>query len=141
MRLSVFMVTTLPSQLVIDFQKIYAGYIPAASLTEQAISERLKKTGTRIYATMFNERHIGAVKVKIDDVTAHLSQLTVRDLTRRRGVGKNLLTQIEKLLRVEGIQHIEYNLQEVYEKEYLATQAFLSNSGYLLNEHIATKQL
>ena len=141
MRLSVFMVSTLPSQLVIDFQKIYAGYIPAASLTEQAISERLKETGTRIYATMFNERHIGAVKVKIDDVTAHLSQLTVRDLTRRRGVGKNLLTQIEKLLRVEGIQHIEYNLQEVDEKEYLATQAFLSNSGYLLNEHIATKQL
>lgn len=141
MRLSVFMVSTLPSQLVIDFQKIYAGYIPAESLTEQAISELLKETGTRIYATMFNERHIGAVKVNIDDATAHLSQLTVRDLTRRRGVGKNLLTQIEKLLRVEGIQHIEYNLQEVDDKEYLATQAFLSDSDYLLNEHIATKQL
>lgn len=141
MRLSVFMVSALPAQLVIDLQKIYADYLPADSLTEQAISESLQEKGTRVYATMFNERHIGAAKVNISGSKATLSQLTVRDLTRRRGVGKNLLVQIEKSLMQEGIKQIEYNLQEVAEKECLSTQAFLVDSGYTLNGHIAIKQL
>jgi GNAT superfamily N-acetyltransferase len=141
MRLSVFVVSALPAQLVIDLQKIYAGYLPAESLTEQAISAILQDTSTRLYATMFNERHIGAAKVNINGSKAILSQLTVRDLTRRRGVGKNLLVQIEKLLIAEGIELIEYSLQEVAEKEQLSTQAFLVNSGYSLNGHIAQKRL
>ena len=141
MRLSVFMVPALPAQLVIDLQKIYADYLPAASLTEKAISETLQETGTRVYATMFNERHIGAVKVNISGSKATLSQLTIRDLTRRRGVGKNLLVQIEKSLIQEGMKQVEYNLQEVAEKEYLSTQAFLADSGYSLDGYIATKHI
>ncbi|WP_298942113.1 aspartate 1-decarboxylase autocleavage activator PanM [uncultured Psychromonas sp.] len=141
MRLSVFIANTVSTQLVIDLQKIYANYLPEASLTEQALAQLVTQTTSRLYMTMFNERHIGAVKVQINATQATLSQLTIRDLTRRRGVGKNLLKQLEKSLTTEGITDIEYNLEEVAEVELLATQAFLSDSGYQLNNHIATKKL
>ncbi len=141
MRLSVFIANTVSTQLVIDLQKIYANYLPEASLTDQALAELITQSSSRLYMTMFNERHIGAVKVQINATQATLSQLTIRDLTRRRGVGKNLLKQLEKSLTAEGMTDIEYNLKEVAEVELLATQAFLSDSGYQLNNHIATKKL
>ena len=141
MRLSVFIANTVSTQLVIDLQKIYANYLPEASLTEQTLAELITQSTSRLYMTMFNERHIGAVKVQINATQATLSQLTIRDLTRRRGVGKNLLKQLEKSLTAEGMTDIEYNLKEVAEVELLATQAFLSDSGYQLNNHIATKKL
>ncbi len=141
MRLSVFIANTVSTQLVIDLQKIYANYLPEASLTEQTLAELITQSSSRLYMTMFNERHIGAVKVQINATQATLSQLTIRDLTRRRGVGKNLLKQLEKSLTAEGMTDIEYNLKEVAEVELLATQAFLSDSGYQLNNHIATKKL
>lgn len=141
MRLSVFIANTVSTQLVIDLQKIYANYLPKALLTEQALAELITQSTSQLYMTMFNERHIGAVNVQINATQATLSQLTIRDLTRRRGVGKNLLKQLEKSLTTEGITDIEYNLEEVAEVELLATQAFLSDSGYQLNNHIATKKL
>ncbi len=141
MRLSVFIADTLSNQLLIDLQKIYAGHLAPAALTEQAIKEQLAQADTKLYVTMFNERHIGAVNVKIQDTTAIFSQLAIRDLTRRRGVGKNLLKQIEKEIAAEGIKKIEYNLKEVLEDQYLATQAFFSDSGYTINNHIASKSL
>ena len=141
MRLSVFIANTPSTQLIIDLQKIYANYLPKASLTEQALAELVTQTTSRLYMTMFNERHIGAVNVQLNATQATLSQLTIRDLTRRRGIGKNLLKQIEKSLREEGIKDIEYDLKEVAEEQWLATQAFLSDSGYQLNNNIASKQL
>lgn len=141
MRLSVFIANTLSTQLVIDLQKIYLGHLPPQSLTEQAIASELTQTTSRLYVTMFNERHIGAVKVKLDVAQATLSQLAIRDLTRRRGIGKNLLKQIETSLTAEGIKEIKYDLKEVVEEQCLATQAFFSDSGYLINDYIATKQL
>ena len=141
MRLSVFIANTPSTQLIIDLQKIYANYLPEASLTEQVLAELITQTTSRLYMTMFNERHIGAVNVQLNATQATLSQLTIRDLTRRRGIGKNLLKQIEKSLREEGIKDIEYDLKEIAEEQWLATQAFLSDSGYQLNNNIASKQL
>ena len=141
MRLSVFIANTPSTQLIIDLQKIYANYLPEASLTEQVLAELITQTTSRLYMTMFNERHIGAVNVQLNATLATLSQLTIRDLTRRRGIGKNLLKQIEKSLREEGIKDIEYDLKEVAEEQRLATQKFLSDSGYQLNNNIASKQL
>lgn len=141
MRLSVFIADTLSNQLLIDLQKIYAGHLPPPALTEQAIKEQLAQADSKLYVTMFNERHIGAVNVKKQDTTAMLSQLSIRDLTRRRGVGKNLLKQIEKEVKVQGIKKIEYNLKEVSEDQSLATQAFFSDSGYTINNHIASKSI
>ena len=141
MRLSVFIANTPSTQLIIDLQKIYANYLPEASLTEQVLAELITQTTSRLYMTMFNERHIGAVNVQLNATLATLSQLTIRDLTRRRGIGKNLLKQIEKSLREEGIKDIEYDLKEVAEEQWLATQKFLSDSVYQLNNNIASKQL
>jgi len=90
---------------------------------------------------MFNERHIGGVKVQITGTTATLSQLQIRDLTRRRGVGKNLLTQVEKQLKAEGVAQVEYALTEVDESALLAIQAFLVNSDYQVNDGIAIKAI
>jgi len=141
MRLSVFIADTLSTQLVIDLQKIYGDYLPASSLTTEAITEQLNDSQSRLYLTMFNERHIGAVKVQITEATATLSQLQIRDLTRRRGVGKNLLKQVEKQLKAEGVTQIEYALTEVHESILLATQAFLVNSDYQINDGMAIKAL
>jgi len=141
MRLSVFIANKLSTQLIIDLQKIYADYLPSTDLTEQAITEQLQQTSSRLFVTMFNDRHIGAVKVTVTDNQATLSQLTIRDLTRRRGVGKNLLTQIQKILSTENITHIQYDLIEVTQTERSATQAFLSNSGYTIENNIAIKSI
>ena len=141
MRLSVFIADTLSTQLVIDLQKIYGDYLPATSLTTEAITEQLKDSESRLFMTMFNERHIGAVKVQITGATATLSQLQIRDLTRRRGVGKNLLRQVEKQLKTEGVTKVEYTLAEVAESAQLATQAFLVNSDYQVNDSIAVKAI
>ena len=64
MRLSVSIVDTLSTQLVIDLQKIYANYLPQELLTEQSIADEFSSSSFRLYVTMFNERHIGAVKVE-----------------------------------------------------------------------------
>ncbi|WP_409440314.1 aspartate 1-decarboxylase autocleavage activator PanM [Psychromonas sp. GE-S-Ul-11] len=141
MRLSVFIADTLSTQLVIDLQKIYGNYLPATSLTTEAITEQLNDSTSRLFLTMFNERHIGGVKVQITGTTATLSQLQIRDLTRRRGVGKNLLTQVEKQLKAEGVAQVEYALTEVDESALLATQAFLVNSDYQVNDGIAIKAI
>ena len=139
MRLSVFIANQPSPQLVIDLQKIYLDLSPKAALTEQSIVQTLLEKNTRLFMTMFNERHIGAVKVVTDTSKAVLSQLCIREITRRRGIGKNLLKQIEKQLAKETMKEVEYNLQEVSESELKATQLFLVDSGYTINENIASK--
>ena len=141
MRLSVFIANTLSTQLIIDLQKIYLTYLPESVVNEQAISKVLAQTSSRLYLTMFNERHIGAVKVQLDTTQATLSDLCIREITRRRGVGKNLLKQVEKSLASEGIKKITYDLKEISEEELLNTQAFLSDSHYNIINKIATKAL
>ena len=139
MRLSVFIANQPSPQLVIDLQKIYLDLLPKAALTEQSITQTLLEKNTRLFMTMFNERHIGAVKVVTDTSKAVLSQLCIREITRRRGIGKNLLKQIEKQLAKEAMKEVEYNLQEVNESELKTTQLFLVDSGYTINENIASK--
>jgi len=139
MRLSVFIANQPSAQLIIDLQKIYLDLLPKAALTEQSITQTLLEKNTRLFMTMFNDRHIGAVKVVTETSKAVLSQLCIREITRRRGIGKNLLKQIEKQLAKEAINEVEYNLQEVSENELKATQLFLVDSGYTINENIASK--
>lgn len=141
MRLSVFIAKIQSPQLIIDLQKIYNHILPEASLTEAAFNNMLSDTSSNTYVTMFNERHIGAVKVHINTTQAILSQLCIRDITRRRGIGKNLLKQIEKELTDKKIKNIQYDLKEVSQEEILNTEAFLLDSGYSVNDSIASKQL
>lgn len=141
MRLSVFIADTLSTQLTIDLQKIYLDLLPEQSLTEQALTSELSDPTLQWFVTMFNERHIGAVKVKRVNDEAILLQLCIRDLTRRRGVGKNLLREVEKSLISQGVKKIQYDLQEVAQEEWSTTHSFLLNSHYTITNHIATKQV
>ncbi len=50
----------------------------------------------RLYAARFNERLLGAVRVILRGVEGELSDLCVREVTRRRGVGQYL---VEETLR------------------------------------------
>ncbi|MFZ4834949.1 aspartate 1-decarboxylase autocleavage activator PanM [Rouxiella sp. Mn2063] len=51
-----------------------------------------------IFAARFNDRLLAAVKVKISGKTAELSDLLVREVTRRRGVGLYLLEEVQRQL-------------------------------------------
>jgi len=51
-----------------------------------------------LFAARFNDRLLAAVKVKITGKTAELSDLLVREVTRRRGVGLYLLEQVQQQL-------------------------------------------
>ena len=139
MRLSVFIADTLSTQLTIDLQKIYLNLLPEQLLTTQALAPELADSASQWFVTMFNERHIGAVKVHKTDNHAALSQLCIRDITRRRGVGKNLLREVEKSLISQGVNKIQYDLQEVSKDELLATHAFLLDCNYIITDKLATK--
>ena len=139
MRLSVFIAEQPSTQLIIDLKKIYLNYLPESEITESKISEILEKSS--LFMTMFNERHIGAVKVEKNSTTATLSQLCIREITRRRGIGKNLLKQIEKQLITDGMTEIQYNLQEVKESELITMQLFLKDSNYAIKGDVAYKKI
>lgn len=141
MRLSVFTVDTLSTQLIIDLQKIYSNIWPAASLTAQALNNIFITNTAQLFVTMFNERHIGSVKITIESEEATLSLLCVRDITRRRGIGKNLLKQVEKTLVENGLKGVRYDLTEIPSQHLLSTQAFLSDSGYCISGNMAEKEL
>ena len=141
MRLSVFIANQPSSQLITDLQKIYLVDLPEQSLTEQVIDKLFAQANSRLFMTMFNERHIGAVKVTTEAKKSTLSKLCIREITRRRGIGKNLLREVEKKLVSEGVDHIQYDLSEVKQNVVLATQAFLMDSGYLIDANIASKQI
>ena len=141
MRLSVFIANQTSPQLIIDLQKIYLDLLPVETLTEQAIQACLSEPCTRLFMTMFNERHIGAVKVVTEAKKAVLSQLCIREITRRRGIGKNLLKQVETQLVSEAINEVEYSLEEVNENELTIMQTFLQECGYTIKENIASKNI
>ncbi|TEW44747.1 aspartate 1-decarboxylase autocleavage activator PanM [Psychromonas algicola] len=141
MRLSVFIADQPSPQLIIDLQKIYSGLLATESLTEQAVHKLLSEPCTRLFMTMFNERHIGAVKVVTEAKKAVLSQLCIREITRRRGIGKNLLKQVETQLASEAINNVEYSLEEVNASELAAMQVFLEACGYTIKENIASKKI
>jgi len=141
MRLSVFIAEQVSQQLIIDLQKIYADLIPSDTFTEQALVDYISQPSQRLFMTMFNERHIGALKVSIVDNKATLSALSIREITRRRGVGKNLLKQVEKKLQAENISSVEYDLNEINSENRAITELFLNQCGYHVQDKIAVKTL
>ena len=68
----------------IDLGKIWPAQDPAALMLDD---------NQRIYAARFNERLLGAVRVTLRGVEGELSDLCVREVTRRRGVGQYLVEE------------------------------------------------
>ncbi|QUG73964.1 aspartate 1-decarboxylase autocleavage activator PanM [Erwinia sp. E602] len=87
MKLSVIRLQQLSAQDFIDLGKIWPRTeLPA--LAQQLSSEQ------QLYAAKFNDRLLAAVKVGIEGAHGRLTQLEVREVTRRRGVGLYLLEEV-----------------------------------------------
>ena len=140
MRLSVF--SPKPSaQLFIDLKKLYKGYLSDQQLTEDALKLLVDAPEKQFFVSLFNARHLGAVQVSVDQNKAVLSLLCVRDLTRRRGVGKNLLSEVEKQLREKKINCVSLSLTGIQENEQDGTVLFMQSCGYQHTENILNKSL
>lgn len=140
MRLSVFSPES-SSQLLIDLGKIYQDYFTDDQLTTESLQALIENEHSQLYVTMFNERHLGAVQVTVIEDQAQLRLLTVRDLTRRKGIAKNLLREVEKQLKMEGISEAKMELKEIKEEEKEGLTLFMQACGYQLSGDVFSKDL
>jgi len=91
MKLTIERLTTLSQQDLIDLGKIWPHQQP-----EQWQSGL--NGNKALFATRFNERLLGAVKLELDGERAQLQDLLVREVTRRRGVGLYLVQDVQRQL-------------------------------------------
>lgn len=140
MRLSVFS-PEHSTQLLIDLQKLYQGYLSPEQLTTESLQALIEDQQTQLFVTLFNARHLGAVRVNTTEQEARLSLLCVRDLTRRRGIAKNLLREVEKLLKNQNIAVVKMYLNEFSEKEKEGVTLFMQACGYSLTDGLFSKNL
>lgn len=140
MRLSVFSATS-SQQLLIDLKKIYQDYLTAEQLTPESLQAMVDDQQHQLFVTMFNERYLGAVQVSITGQQAQLALLTVRDLTRRRGVAKNLLREVEKDLKTKNATQVKMALTDIKEEEIEGLTLFMQACGYQLSNTTFSKNL
>lgn len=140
MRLSVFS-PEISQQLITDLQKLYQGYLSQQQLSEASIEKMLNTSNTTFFVTLFNARHLGAVQVSRNENSAQLNLLCVRDITRRRGVGKNLVREVEKQLKRDGLESITLSLSDMPKSEQEGIKLFLIACGYTFENAQLTKEL
>lgn len=129
MRLSCFQACQVEPQLLLDLTKIYNMSLAQA----QALVE---DKSVPLYVAMFNERHLAACKIKQQEKTATLYDFTVREITRRRGVGKFLLSQVEKVLAEQGYTEVKLSVPSSAEFD-----AFATFMGYTFDQQQWSKAL
>lgn len=140
MRLSVF--SPEPStQLFIDLQKIYQDYFTLEQLTKESLQALIEDQQSQLFVTLFNDRHLGAVRVDTTEQEATLSLLAVRELTRRRGIAKNLLNEVEKHLKNQNIAIVKMCLDEFPEQQKKGATLFMQACGYSLTDGLFSKNL
>ena len=83
----------------------------------------------RLYAARFNERLLAAVKVTINGSQGILNDLSVREVTRRRGVGQYL---VEEVMR-DNPQVTRWTLSKAGAQESLETAAFAKAMGFTVH--------
>ncbi len=98
MKLTIQKLTSLSAQDLIDLVKIWPQQTPADW-------QRALEGDNALFAAVFNERILGAVKVSLTGDSAELRDLLVREVTRRRGVGlyliEDTLAQMSQVKRWE----------------------------------------
>ena len=85
MKLTIIRLVTFTDQDHIDLAKVWPEYSPASLQVDET---------HHIYAARFNDRLLAAVRVTLLGTQGALDSLRVRDVTRRRGVGKYLLDEV-----------------------------------------------
>ncbi|MCW2269249.1 PanD maturation factor [compost metagenome] len=113
---------TTPSQQDLqDLARLYAD-APAWMLAgpEQALAlvSAALEDGSLI-AARFNDRLLGAARLQREDVAWQLSDLCVRSLTRRRGVGLRLVNEAQRLAQEAGAGLRLFSKQESAEMNAL----------------------
>ncbi|WP_318357027.1 aspartate 1-decarboxylase autocleavage activator PanM [Enterobacter sp.] len=117
MKLTIIRLTTFSDQDHIDFSKIWPEYSPSSLNVDDT---------HRIYAARFNERLLGAVRVTISGHDGALDSLRVRDVTRRRGVGRYLL---EEVLRAHP-EITNWWMSDIGVEDRAAMDAFMQEVGF-----------
>ncbi|AXF78576.1 aspartate 1-decarboxylase autocleavage activator PanM [Erwinia tracheiphila] len=80
----------------------------------------------RLYAAKFNDRLLAAVKVTVKDGEGEMHDFMVREVTRRRGVGKYLLEEV--LAQNNAIRKWRIASNDFYTQE--AASAFMRSCGF-----------
>ncbi|ABM04900.1 conserved hypothetical protein [Psychromonas ingrahamii 37] len=140
MRLSVFL-PEYSTQLFIDLSKLYQDYFSPEQLTKPSLQALIEDRQSQLFVTLFNARHLGALRVHTTEQEATLSLLCVRGLTRRRGIAKNLLKEIEKRLKNKNIVVIKMCLNEFPEQQKEGVTLFMQACGYSLTDSLFSKNL
>jgi GNAT superfamily N-acetyltransferase len=140
MRLSVFS-PEYSTQLFIDLAKLYQGYFSPEQLTKESLLALIEDQQAQLFVTLFNARHLGAVRVHTTEQEARLSLLCVRDLTRRRGIAKNLLKEVEKCLKNKNIAVVQMCLDGFPEQQKEGVTLFMQACGYSLTDSLFRKNL
>ncbi|EXU76808.1 MULTISPECIES: aspartate 1-decarboxylase autocleavage activator PanM [Erwinia] len=119
MKLTIIRLQHFSAQDRLDLAKIW----PDADLlkTEEALNEQ-----HRLYAAKFNERLLAAVIVMIKGNSAEMQDFMVREVTRRRGVGKYLL---EEVMAQNGEIH-RWWIADTNCNESDAATAFMQAAGF-----------
>ena len=107
-----------------DLQKIYRDapdWLFAPFASDLQLIEACLRDGSLI-AGRFNERLLGAARLQKHQDVWHLSQLCVRNITRRRGVAERLVNEAQKLASQSG-----------------ATLRLLAPAGHLESQALAAK--
>lgn len=108
------------SQDLVDLAKIFAD-APAWLLAPHADAEALIQAAladSSLIAGRFNDRLLGAALLRRDTRHWQLSHLCVRKVTRRRGVGRRILDEAQRMAAEAG-----QDLQLAAPAEQLETQA------------------
>lgn len=86
MKLTIQRISTLTPQDKLDLAKVW----PQSDISqlEAALDE-----SHRLYAARFNDRLLAALQLEIHGTHGKIFNLTVREVTRRRGVGQYLLEE------------------------------------------------
>lgn len=117
MKLTIERLTSFSAQDLLDLGKIWPGQTP--DIWQQWLDE-----GNALFAARFNQRLLAAVKVEPEGASARLHDLMVREVTRRRGVGRYLLE--ETLRQMPEVNH--WWLEEAGGDAVL--QAFMAACGF-----------
>ncbi len=129
MKLTIFRLEQLSAQDRICLQKIWPQQ-DMALLEQQLVNQH------QLYAARFNDRLLAAARVTITAHQGTISQLEVREDTRRRGVGHYLLSDIQQ-------QNPQVRLWRVLEdgsapaegiEDFMHSNGFSKESAYWIRE-------
>ncbi|MCX8959491.1 aspartate 1-decarboxylase autocleavage activator PanM [Erwinia psidii] len=87
MKLTIIRLQHFSAQDCLDLAKIWPDVVPA--MLEETLDRQ-----HQLYAAKFNDRLLAAVRIILQGETGELHHFMVREVTRRRGVGKYLLEEV-----------------------------------------------